>query len=100
LGWPPLAAIRIGDIKARHVRACAPEDALERAATLMADARVRRLPVIDAERRLLGIVSLADIARSATVLGQREAAELVYQLVRSVSRRPHGAVVEHGQAAD
>jgi CBS domain-containing protein len=96
----PLTAIRIGEIMAKHVRACAPEDSLERAAALMADAQVRRLPVVDAERRLLGIVSLADIARSATLLGQREAAELVYQLVRALSQRPHRAITEHGQAAE
>ena len=53
----------------------------------MADARVRRLPVVDAEQRLVGIVSIADIARSAPVLGQREAAELVFQLTRAISQR-------------
>jgi CBS-domain-containing membrane protein len=31
----------------------------------MRDAQVRRLPVVDAEQRLLGLVSLADLARAA-----------------------------------
>lgn len=84
----PLTAITVRDVMARHVHACAPEDSLERAATLMADAQVRRLPVIDGEGRLLGVVALADIARNAPVLGQREAAELVFQLTRAISRRP------------
>jgi CBS domain-containing protein len=85
-GLPP-SAIRIGDIMARHVHTCSAGDSLERAAALMAEAQVRRLPVVDAERRLIGLISLADIARSAPVLGQRDAADLALQLVRAISQR-------------
>jgi CBS domain-containing protein len=85
-GLPP-AAISVGDTMARHVHTCGPGDSLERAAALMAEAQVRRLPVIDADRRLVGIISLADIARSAPVLGRREAADLALQLLRAISQR-------------
>lgn len=98
-GLPP-AGVRVGDIMCRHVHACGPEDSLERAAALMAEAQVRRLPVVDAERRLLGIVSLADIARSAPVLGRAEAAELVFRLLRSVSQPPHAGAGPHSAAAE
>jgi CBS domain-containing protein len=84
----PLTAIRVADVMARHVHTCDPDDTLARAAALMADAQVRRLPVVDAERRLVGIVSLADIARAAPVLGQHEGAELVFALLRALSQRP------------
>lgn len=90
----PLAAIAIQDVMARHVRVCRADDSLEHAASSMADARVRRLPVVDAEHRLVGIVSMADIARSASVLGQREAAELVFQLTRAISLRSREAMAE------
>lgn len=83
----PLTAICIRDVMARHVQACRADDTLERAASLMADARVRRLPVLDAEGRLAGIIAMADIARGAPVLGPREAAELVFQLTRAISQR-------------
>lgn len=85
----PLMAIAINEVMARHVHACRPDDTLERAATVMAEARVRRLPVVDDEQRLVGIVSVADIARTAPVLGQREAAELVLHLTRAISQRSH-----------
>jgi CBS domain-containing protein len=96
----PLAAIFVRDVMARHVHTCRPEDSLVRAATLMADAQVRRLPVTDAEQRLIGIVSLADIARAAPVLGQREGAELVLALLRALSQRPHPSFNQQPQAAD
>jgi CBS domain-containing protein len=94
----PLTDIRIQDVMARHVHACHPDETLERAASLMAEARVRRLPVIDRERRLVGIISLADIARSAPVLGQHEAAELVFQLTRALSQRPIESTATPGAA--
>ena len=38
-------------------------DDVDEVADAMADLQVRRLPVVDSEERLVGIVSLADIAR-------------------------------------
>jgi CBS domain-containing protein len=87
-----LRAIAIRDVMARHVHACDANDTLERAASLMAEAQVRRLPVVDAEHQLVGVVSMADIARTAPVLGRREAAELVLQLTRAVSQRSREAI--------
>jgi len=89
-----LAAITIQDVMARHVHACRSNDTLERAASLMAEAQVRRLPVVDAEQRLLGMVSMADIVRSAPVLGQHEAEELVFRLTRAISQRSREAMPE------
>ena len=42
------------------------DDDVEEVAMRMADAQVRRLPVIDREDRLCGIVSLGDLSREAT----------------------------------
>ena len=45
---------------------CAREDEnVEDAATKMSEAQVRRLPVIDSDNRLCGIVSLGDLARES-----------------------------------
>lgn len=41
------------------------DDDVEDVATKMSDAQVRRLPVIDANEKLCGIVSLGDLAREA-----------------------------------
>lgn len=83
----PLVAIRVGDVMARPAHACRPDDSFTQAAELMARAQVRRLAVVDSEGRLVGMVSLADIAQAAPALGQAEAAVLLLRLVRAVSKR-------------
>ncbi len=45
-----------------EVKYCFDTDEVEEAARSMADIKVRRLPVLDAKKRLVGIVSLGDIA--------------------------------------
>jgi CBS-domain-containing membrane protein len=54
---------RVSLAMTRHVVFCREAAPIEEAVSLMARARVRRLPVIDRERELVGVVSLADIAR-------------------------------------
>ena len=61
----PLQELRVGDAMARQLLACRPEDSLREAEQAMRDARIRRLPVLDDQGALLGILSLADLAREA-----------------------------------
>jgi CBS domain-containing protein len=59
---------------------CAREDDdVDEAAMKMADAQVRRLPVIDGDDRLCGIVSLGDLSREATDTAASQALEGVTQ---------------------
>jgi CBS domain-containing protein len=59
---------------------CAREDDdVDEAAMKMADAQVRRLPVIDSDERLCGIVSLGDLSREATDTAASQALEGVTQ---------------------
>lgn len=55
------------------------DDDIEEAATKMSEAQVRRLPVIDADERLCGIVSLGDLSREADDDTAAEALEGVSQ---------------------
>lgn len=61
----PLNAIRVSSAMARNVFACRAEDTLAVAERLMRDNRIRRLPVVDADDRLVGILSLSDLAVEA-----------------------------------
>jgi CBS domain-containing protein len=55
------------------------DDDVEEAATKMSDAQVRRLPVIDQDERLCGIVSLGDLARESDEDCAHEALEGISQ---------------------
>jgi CBS domain-containing protein len=58
-------AVRVGDAMSKTVRSIAASETAADAAAVMRDARVRRLPVVDEKQRLVGLISLADLARVA-----------------------------------
>jgi len=60
-----LGQISVAEVMSRDVFRCHPDDSVMGAEALMRDSQIRRLPVVDREQRLLGILSLADIARAA-----------------------------------
>lgn len=53
--------IAVKDVTSGKIATCKPDDDLRRALETMAEARVRRLPVIDAAGKLQGILSIDDI---------------------------------------
>lgn len=61
----PIFAIPVSVAMSRQLVACLPSDTVSGAEQMMREHRVRRLPVIDGHGRLLGIVSLNDLARLA-----------------------------------
>lgn len=65
-----LWAIPVTSAMACKVIACHASDGISQAEASMRDNQVRRLPVVDQNERLIGIISLNDVAREA----QREAA--------------------------
>jgi CBS domain-containing protein len=52
----------ISEIMSREVKYCFEDDDLGDVAQTMADLKVRRLPVLNHDKRLVGIVSLGDVA--------------------------------------
>lgn len=65
-GKPP-SELRVAGAMSGGAFRCGPDDSLGEILATMGKQRVRRLPVVDADDRLLGIVTLADIARLAQV---------------------------------
>lgn len=61
----PLSQLKVGDAMSRDVGACAAADDTSRVEHLMSERQVRRVPVVDEEGNLVGIVSLADLVRHA-----------------------------------
>lgn len=60
-----LDQILVGDVMSRNVQACSPDDSIADAETAMKKRHVRRLPVVDSQSRVVGILSLNDLARGA-----------------------------------
>ncbi|AWI52644.1 CBS domain-containing protein [Aquabacterium olei] len=54
--------VRVSDIMTEHPRWCLESQTLEEVAQQMSDVQVRRIPVLDKDNALIGIVSLGDIA--------------------------------------
>jgi CBS-domain-containing membrane protein/nucleotide-binding universal stress UspA family protein len=60
------------DVMTRHVRTVSPETDLATVIALMARHRVKRLPVVDGEKALVGIVSRADVLRAIAAAPETE----------------------------
>ncbi|HVW70006.1 MAG TPA: CBS domain-containing protein [Steroidobacteraceae bacterium] len=76
----PLRDLLVRDSMARQLVTCQATQPLTRAESTMKSARIRRLPVVDDEGALIGMLSLADFAREAAAqqsqTGQRAITEV------------------------
>ncbi|TMG84046.1 MAG: CBS domain-containing protein [Betaproteobacteria bacterium] len=55
---------KVADVMSKEMLYCFDTDAIDDVARNMAKAQVRRLPVINKDKRLVGIISLGDLARN------------------------------------
>ena len=85
-GKAPTTKIR--DVMSHEVLYCFDDQDLEDIAQNMAEMKIRRLPVVNRDKRLVGIISLGDVAR-------KEDAGTTGQTVSEISE-PGG---EHSQSA-
>jgi len=57
-------ATKVRDVMSKGVAWAYEDDSVEQAAMIMSEHQVRRLPVVNREKRLVGIISLGDLAQS------------------------------------
>jgi CBS domain-containing protein len=81
----------VAEIASQEVYAVTPDDDLDDALQTMAQAQVRRVPVVVRENELVGIVSQADVAR----VGKDKTTG---DVVEAISRSPGGPRVTGGEA--
>ena len=82
------ARVPVSDIMSRHPAVVRGDGDLREAAARMSARQVRRLPVVEEDGRLAGIVSLNDLARSRRV--DMEAAAALCGISRNVRRAAKG----------
>ncbi len=83
----PLAEIPVHHAMAAQVYTCSMGDDLNRVEHLMRDVRVRRLPVTNSEAKLVGIITLGDIARAWRTSAVSPSSEGVTRTLAAVSER-------------
>jgi CBS domain-containing protein len=66
------------DVMTPGIHCCGEDDDLAKAVQHMEELKVRRLPVINKNKRMVGILSLGDVSRSAP-------SDLLSEIVKSVS---------------
>jgi len=70
------------DVMTEGIHCCRDDDDLAKAVHHMETLKIRRLPVINKSRRMVGMISLGDVSQSVTV-------ELAAQYIKSVSSHHH-----------
>lgn len=75
-------ATKVKDVMTSNPVACCEDDNIEYALKIMEQCQVRRIPVVDIENRLQGIISQADIATRLKIPSQT--AEVVEEVSRTV----------------
>ena len=70
----------VSEVMSKEVKYCFEDEDLEHVAKNMGDIQVRRLPVVSRDKRLVGIVSLGDVA-------QNEDSETTGEATAGVSER-------------
>ncbi len=85
----PLAEIPVGRVMSPEVFTCSLGDTVEDAERIMRRGQVRRLPVVGFQGQLVGVLSLADLARAAR--GDAPSVEAVETTLAAVTaeRHPH-----------
>jgi len=89
----PPSAVIVGDAMCSQVVTCLATDSVSAVENLMRAKQVRRIPVVDRNRRLIGIVSLGDIAIAAhrdSALDTAPSRDVAAVLAR-ISTRRNGA---------
>ena len=81
-----LQALKIGDVMTRRVLTVSPDDDILAAGVLMADRRIRHLPVVQ-DGQVMGIVGLRDVTRSLLELVWRDHDGAARETARQLLKR-------------
>jgi len=77
---------RVGDVMSYPVIAVSPDSPIEEAVALMLSHGFRRLPVVDLDGKLLGMVTLSEAAK-ALLAYQKAVAEVIEMLIKAVKTK-------------
>lgn len=85
-GLDPSTKVR--DVMSKEILYCYEDQTIDEVAQNMGDNQVRRLPVLNREKRMVGILSLGDVAYKERMDGQHAATEALAQISARGHREP------------
>ena len=95
-GGRSLSELSVWGASAHHPCTVRLDDEIATAEQRMRQFQVRRVPVVDAQGKLVGILSMNDLARQARLRGARgPSAEGVVKTLAAICSRPAGATGAH-----
>lgn len=91
----PPAEIRVGDVMSGTLVSCSPKHHLKDVLTLMANDKIRRMPVVNETGGLVGVLTLSDIAAHSQTTKKVKSSACTYDDFMGAFRRvaaPHSTV--------
>jgi CBS domain-containing protein len=80
---------RVSEVMSSEIAYCFEDNSVEQAAKLMESKQIRRLPILDRNKRLAGIVSLGDIAVRTEGSRQKDLAGEALEEISEPARPKH-----------
>ena len=87
-----LDAMAVAEVMRQRVYSCRPDQTLRAVHAMMREFQVRRLPVVDEHDRLVGIVSINDLAQAATDAKDASRTERLCEVAETLA-----AICDHRQ---
>lgn len=83
--------MRVSEVMRTHVYSCRPEQSVRAVHSLLREFQVRRLPVVDEANRLIGIISINDLAIAAADAEEEERTDRMLEVADTLA-----ALCRHG----
>jgi CBS domain-containing protein len=77
-GKPPETPVR--EVMSINVHTCRPDESLDEVENAMARYQVRRIPIVDDDDRVVGVVAQADLARKLRAVGAKDLGKVLEKI--------------------
>ena len=71
-----LSSLHVSDLMTTDAVTCTPESSVEELMAIMTEMRIRHVPVVDAEQKLISVISIGDVVKAHVAVIDTERAAL------------------------
>jgi CBS domain-containing protein len=91
--------ISVGEVMAKRVTSCHADESADVAEGMMRDKQIRRIPIVEVDNRLVGMISQSDLARNAASSPRRNAVEKGFIQTMAAISQPRSRAIEMASTA-